>query len=251
MSVETTRNAGRCAVTEPLVLLPGFMCDARLWGAQIEALSPSVSILMPSLGAADNVEEMAGAVLGMAPKRFALAGHSLGAAVAMEILRRAPDRVSRIALMSTTCLAETPSYAADRETRIARVRAGRLDTVMQDEVPKFSLAPGPMRDQVAEFIVDMARAMGTEAYIRQSRAMQRRPDQQATLRRARLPALVICGEHDELVLPRRHEFMAELMPRARLVKTTAGHLPSVEAPQAVNKALADWMARETEPLLLK
>lgn len=238
-------------MTEPLVLIPGFMSDARLWGAQIESLSPHRSLILPALGDGGGVEEMAQAILAACPASFALAGHGLGASVAMEMLRRAPDRVARVAFLSAGCLAEPATAAAERETRLPRVKAGRLEAVMDEEWPLETFSPTGLEEEVQGFVKQMALGLGPQVYLRQARAMQRRPDQQRTLRQARLPALVIAGRHDRLVLPRRQQFLAGLMPRAEYVEVEAGHFPTIEAPDAVTAALEGWLAREAAPLLLR
>ena len=237
---------------DPLVLLPGLMCDVRIWGPQIEALSLAGTLHLPHWGDGDSVQSLAEAVLAQAPPEFALAGMSLGGMVAMEILRQAPERVTRIALIGTNCLAETPPLAAERELRIVRAKAGRLATVMAEEVPATVLADGPLRAPISDFLIEMALDLGESTYLRQSRAMQRRPDQQRTLRQARLPALILCGAEDKLYLPRRHEFIAGLMLHADLrMIDGAGHVPTLEQPAEVISALGDWLERERKPLSRK
>jgi pimeloyl-ACP methyl ester carboxylesterase len=105
------------------------------------------------------------------------------------------------------------------------------------------LAPGPQRGNVYDAYLDMGFFLGPDVFIRQSRAMQKRPDQQATLRKTKIHALVACGEHDTLSPPRRHEFMAHLMPRAVFeVISDAGHFPTLENPERVVHLLEDWLA---------
>ncbi|GGH55931.1 alpha/beta fold hydrolase [Frigidibacter albus] len=234
---------------EPLLLIPGLMMDARAFWHQIITVSALRPVQVACLGTLPSVEEMARAVLEHAPPRFAVAGHWLGALVAMEILKRAPERVTRIALMDVNPLPENPQVAAAREPRLVGARAGRLAEMMLQEVPASTLAPGPGLDEVQAILLDMADALGVDAYLAQSRALVRRPDHQRTLRTARLPALVLCGEHDTLCPVRRHEFLAELMPHARFeLIRNAGHLPMLEQPEAVTAALLGWLSA---PLLLR
>jgi pimeloyl-ACP methyl ester carboxylesterase len=236
-------------MTDPLVLLPGMMCDARLFMPQIAELSARHAVMVSPITRGDTIEEIARAALAAAPPRFALAGLSMGGIVAMEMLRQAPDRISRLALMDTNCQAELPNIAAAREPQIVRVRAGRLIEVMRDEMKPNYLAPGPQRQEVLQVVMDMALSLGPDVFIRQSRALQRRPDQQGTLRRARTPTLVICGEHDALCPVRRHEFIAHLMPNARLeVIPGAGHLPTLETPQLVTDLLSRWLSSPVSQL---
>lgn len=230
-------------MTDPLVLLPGMMCDARLFLPQIVALSAEIPVQVAPVTIGDTIEAIARNVLTAAPERFALAGLSMGGIVAMEVLRLAPRRISRIALMDTNCQSEMPNVAAAREPQIVGAQAGRLAEIMRDEMKPNYLAPGPQRLDVLNTVMDMAMDLGPDVFVRQSRALQRRPDQQATLRKAKTPALIICGEYDALCPVRRHEFMAHLMPNARLeIIADAGHLPTLEQPSAVTDLLRHWLS---------
>lgn len=227
---------------EPVVFLPGMMCDARLYEPQIRAFSATHPVMVAPITHGQRIEEIASAILPLLPAKFALAGLSMGGIVAMEILRRAPERVTRVALMDTNCLAETPQVAANREPQIVKVKSGKLIEVMRDELKPIYLAPGPRRPAVLQAVMDMAHTLGPEVFIAQSRALQRRRDQQSTLRKIRQPALVLCGAHDALCPVKRHTFMAELIPHARLVVLDdAGHLPTLETPDETNDALWEWL----------
>jgi pimeloyl-ACP methyl ester carboxylesterase len=236
-------------MAEPLVFLPGMMCDARLFGPQIAELSADHCVMVAPVTQGERIEEIASGLLDQLPARFALAGLSMGGIVAMELLRRAPDRITRIALMDTNPLAETPPVAATREPQIVGVRTGRLEQVMRDEMKPHYLAPGPHRAEVLELVMDMALALGADTFVRQSRALQRRRDQQGTLRKCKVPTLVLCGAHDALCPVKRHTFMAELIPDAKLVVLeNAGHLPTLETPAETTQALRDWLK---QPLILQ
>ncbi len=229
-------------MAEPLVLLPGLMCDARVFWPQIAELSARLAVTVAPVTQGERIEEIASGLLDQLPKRFALAGLGIGGAVAMELMRRAPDRVSRIALIDTTPLAETPQAAAAREMMIVKARSGRMADVMRQEVQPTYLAPGPERAAVMEIVLDMADTLGPDVYVRQSRALQRCRDQQAVLRKCKAPALVMCGEFDKINPIKRHSFMAELIPNAILkVIEGAGHLPTLEQPEATTAALLEWM----------
>lgn len=231
------------------MLLPGLFCDARIWTAQITALSRDRVVSVAPMANGERIEEIASDTLSALPARFALAGVDFGGMVALEMLRRAPDRITRVALIATSPLAETPTEAAAREPRIVAARSGRFEDVIGQEIRQQDLAPGPHRAEVIAKIAAMARATGPEAYVRQARAMQRRKDQQATLRKIKQPALVVCGAHDQILPVRRHEFMAELIPYARLeVLEDAGRLPTLEQPAAMTDLLRAWM---TQPLVLR
>lgn len=226
---------------DPLIFLPGFMCDARLYWHQIIAFSADRAVIAAPLAGA-TVEEMAERVLAVAPPRFSLVGHWLGGLVAMEMTRRVPERVSGLGLIDVSPLAETPAQAAGREPRIVRARTGRLDEVMLEEIPAAALAPGAGRAEVQAMLLEMAGTLGPELFTSQSRALMRRPDQQRALRNLRVRTLLICGEYDTICPPRRHEFLAELMPQARFrLIPGAGHLAPLEQPLLVSEALRDWL----------
>jgi len=233
---------------DPLVFLPGFMSDARLFWHQILDFSTERAVMVAPLTGA-TIEEMAEAALAIAPPKFALVGHWLGGVVAMEMLRRAPDRISAITLMNVSPLPETPQMASLREPRIIRARTGRLDEAMLEEIPTEALAPTEGRTEVQAMMLEMAGGLGPEVFTTQSRALMRRPDQQRALRNTKVRALLICGEYDTICPPRRHEFLAELMPHAefRLI-LSAGHLSPLEQPVKVTQALRDWL---DAPLLLR
>ena len=230
-------------MADPLVMIPGLMADARLFLPQIVQLGMgrAVHIALPTTG--DTVEAMSEAVLAGLPEKFALLGHGLGGDVALDIIRRVPDRVTRIVLMATDPLAEAPQTAAARESRMVAARSGRLIEVMGEEIPLSALEDTEWRDDIVALIKDMAIGLGEGVFIRQSRALQRRPDQQKTMRRVKLPALVIAGAMDTLVPMRRSDFTANLMPFGKLqVIDGAGHLATLEQPEAVNAALAAFLA---------
>ena len=224
----------------PLVLLPGHMCDGRLWGPQIAALSGSRTIHLAEIAAADTMEALAAAVLRDAPSRFALAGLSMGGIVAMEGLRQAPGRVERLALLDTNPLVEVEDVKAARRDRMARVEAGHLPEIVREEMKPLYLAEP--RQDVLDLCYDMALRLGPDVFLRQCRALMDRPDQTATLGAFRGPAIVLHGAEDRLVAPDRARLMVEFMPQARLNWIAgAGHLPTLERPEATTAALRCWL----------
>lgn len=226
----------------PLVLLPGMMCDARLFGPQIARFSGKRPIQLAPITAHETVEALAGDVLQHAPPRFALTGLSMGGIVAMEVFRQAPDRVDRLALLDTNPRAELDEVKAGREPQIEKVRTGGLLEVMRDELKPNYLADGKNRQEVLDLCMEMALDLGPEVFERQSRALQNRPDQQETLRSVNCPALILMGEDDRLCPLDRHQQMQDLIPDSTLkIVRGAGHLPALEQPDAVNKALEDWL----------
>ncbi len=227
---------------EPLLLLPGMMCDARLYGPQIEAFSHDRAILTAPQNDHDTVAQLAQDILANAPPSFALAGLSMGGIVAMEVYRQAPKRVTRLALLDTNPKAEVKAVAKNREPQIAKVRAGQLRAVMRDEMKPNYLTDGPRMGQILDLCMAMADALGPEVFVNQSRALQSRPDQQDTLRQVNVPTLILCGEDDALCPIHRHALMHELIPGSTFkIVQNAGHLPTLEQPDITNEALAQWL----------
>jgi pimeloyl-ACP methyl ester carboxylesterase len=226
----------------PLLLLPGMMCDARLFGPQIDALSRQVPIMSYPIGHQPALDALAQEILESAPPRFALAGLSMGGILAMEIVRQAPERVERLALLDTNPLAEPESLRSRRLDQIARVRNGELREIMRDEMKPNYLAPGPGRDRVLDLCMTMALDLGPQAFINQSNALRDRSDQTETLRAYRGPALVLCGAQDRLCPVERHDLLHQLLAGSHLeIIAGAGHLPTLEQPQQTTAALERWL----------
>ena len=227
---------------EPLVLIPGAMCDGRLFGPQMAEFSAERPVMIvPPVGAA-TIPDLARRVLDSVPPAFALGGLSMGGIVAMEMMRQAPDRVTRVALMDTNPFPEPHERAAERGAQIGRVMNDGLRKVMREEIMPNYLADGSAEGPLLNLCLEMAEALGPEVFIAQFRAVQSRPDQGEALRGIAVPALVLCGQEDRLCPVDRHEFMHDAIPGSRLVIVPgAGHLPTLEQPVHTNKALRDWL----------
>ena len=235
---------GGAAVTLPLVLLPAMMCDGRLWRAQAGALWHERAVMIAPTHLGASVGEVAAQVLDAAPRRFALAGLRLGAVVAMEVLRRAPERIAGLALLAADALSEPPQVAAGREEGIVAAKAGRLLDVVRAMPGCAALGSGPLRNEARALVERMAQDLGPEVFVRQSRLMQRRPEQQRALSQLKVPALILAGAQDTALPVKRHEFLAELIGTAELrVIEGAGHVAPLEAPDEVTGAFRDWLAR--------
>ena len=230
----------------PLIMVPGMMCDARLFAPQIAAMAPRHRIDVPLPTGADTIAALAAAILATAPPRFALAGLSMGGIVAMQIVAQAPERVAGLALLDTNHLPEADSVKARRLPQMAKVRAGDLACVMRDEMKPNYLAVGAQRADILALCAEMALGLGADVFLAQSRALMTRPDHSATLAGYRGPALLLCGREDRLCPPARHLAMQALMPHARLaIIDGAGHLPCLEQPDITTAHLQDWL-KETE-----
>ncbi|WKC22545.1 alpha/beta hydrolase [Rhizobium sp. SSA_523] len=225
----------------PLLLIPGMMCDARMWG-DLSALAADREIrhAVPTEGF--STSEMAAAILCDAPPRFALAGLSMGGIVAMEILAQAPARVERLALLDTNPRAELDEVKQRRAGQIERVQKGDLDAVLRDEMKPNYLWRQAAGSEILDLCMQMALDLGPEIFVRQSSALRDRPDRRDVLTTFDRPALVLMGEDDRLCPLDRHELMHALMPQSRLVIVPrAGHLPPLENPIDTMAALALWL----------
>ena len=226
----------------PLVLLPGMMCDARLFAPQIAAFSAQMPVMVMPLSGENTVQGLASALLEKAPPTFALAGLSMGGIVAMEIMHQAPARVTRLALMDTNPLAEAATVSVNRERQKQHVREGKLQQVMRDELKPNYLTDGPHKHDILKLCAAMADDIGPDTFLSQSEALATRPDQQETLRAVNIPTLILCGRDDILCPVERHELMHALVPNSTLtIVEGAGHIPTLEQPEMTNKALQKWM----------
>ena len=219
-----------------------MMCDARLFAPQIAALSAGRAVLVPPLTGTNTIAGMAHSVLKSAPPQFALAGLSMGGIVAMEIMRHAPERVTHLALMATNPKAEDPAVSANREHQKAQVRQGHLRAVLRDQMKPNYLTDSAHKDDILDLCMTMAMDLGPEVFLNQSEALATRPDQQDNLKLVNVPSLILCGKEDRLCPLDRHVLLAQLIPGARLeVIDEAGHLPTLEQPEATTTALRIWL----------
>ena len=227
-----------------LVLLPGMMCDARMYTSQIEALKGIAECQVGYIGGANNMADIARQVLDQAPESFALAGLSMGGIVAMEIVRQAPERVTRLALMDTNPWSEIAEVKAARQPQIEAAQTGQLEQLLREVMVPRYFTTHQTHSQLDELCVDMALNLGKDVFVRQSQALKNRRDQQDTLARFNKSCLVLMGEEDELCPLDRHECMVALLSQVTFVQiANAGHLPTLEQPAATNAALIQWMTQ--------
>ena len=225
-----------------LILLPGMMCDARLFAPQIAVLQDSMGISVPLPVSAPNMAQLAAEVLADAPDSFALGGVSMGGILAMEIIRQAPQRVTHLALIDTNPFAEREEVKARRNPQMDAVRDGRLTAVMRDEMKPSYFTHRADNADLLDLTMAMATDLGPDAFIAQSLALRDRPDYEATLRHVTCSTLILCGRHDQLCPVERHEAMKAMIPHARLcIVEEAGHLPTIETPGIVTTALQELL----------
>ncbi|MCW5626323.1 MAG: alpha/beta fold hydrolase [Burkholderiales bacterium] len=231
---------------QSLVLIPGLSCDAALWAPQVSALAGLADIRVADVTRDETVRGMAARVLAEAPAgRFSLAGLSMGGYVALEILRQAPDRIERLALLDTSARPDTPERSAERRQFIELAQRERGFTPITRVMLPILVHPDRLDDaRLVAVVRDMAENVGVEAYVRQQRAVMGRPDSRPDLPGIRCPTLVLCGREDRLTPLELHEEMAGLLPSAELVVIErCGHLPPLERPDETSAALRKWLAR--------
>ena len=225
----------------PLILLPGLLCDAALWQYQLSALAEFAEPAVADLTEADAIGLLAQSVLDRAPPRFALAGLSMGGYVAFEILRRAPDRVTRLALLDTSARADTDELRQRRHGLIELARLGKFKGVTPRLLPLL-LHPDHLVEPFTGIVTAMAERVGQAAFIRQENAILNRIDSRPSLAAIRVPTLVLCGDADTLTPPALAAEIADGIPGARLTLIEgSGHLTPLERPETVNRALLDWL----------
>lgn len=228
-------------MTGELILLPGLICDERLWRDVMGGLE--CRSMVADLTQDDSIAAMAARVLSMSPARFALAGLSMGGYVAFEIMRRAPERVTHLALLDTSARADD---AARRETRrkgIEMVREGKFSGVARGLLPNL-LASRHLGTPLAREVLAMSERVGEAAYIRQQEAIMNRVDSRPHLAAIAVPTLVGVGEADKLTPPDLAEEIAADIAGAELVRfPESAHLPTMENPGAVVEAMRHWLER--------
>ncbi len=226
-----------------LVLVPGLNCTADLFAPQVEALAGLADITIADHASDETVEAIARRLLAAAPPRFALAGLSMGGYVAMEVMRQAPQRVQRLALLDTRASADMPEDTEIRMTAIKMAQTSRFDDIHPVLWPRL-VHIKRLGDKELEAVVrGMADQTGPARFIRQQRAVISRPDFEPGLKAIRCPTLVLVGDEDAITPPFMAEDMAEAIPGAKLVVVPdCGHLSTLERPEAVNAALVEWLA---------
>lgn len=231
-------------MTEPLpiVLVPGLICSARLYAGQVPVLWPRGPVTIADHRRDDTVDAIAARVLAAAPPRFALVGLSMGGYIAFAMQRLAPERVDRLALLDTSARPDTPEQSERRRTLIARVESGRYAEIPELLFPVFVHRNRHGDEALRAIVRTMAEETGADAFVRQQRAIMSRLDCRPLLASIRCPTLVLVGDGDELTPPALSQEIADGITGSRLVVVPdCGHLSTLERPEAVNRALIDWL----------
>jgi len=226
----------------PMILIPGLLGSPRLYGEQIAALWRCGAVTVADHTRDDNMAAIARGILAAAPPRFALVGHSMGGYIAFEIMRQAPERVTKLALLDTSARADTPEQTERRRAQIALAESGRFGEVPDQQ---FSILVHRAR-QADEALRRLSRLMaeetGAEAFIRQQKAIMTRPDSRPGLAAIRSPTLVLVGDADEVTPPDRASEIANGIRGARLaIVPDCGHMSPLERPGEVTRLLVEWL----------
>jgi pimeloyl-ACP methyl ester carboxylesterase len=228
---------------QPIVFLPGLICDARLWRDVIDGLADTVAPMVADLRLDETIAGMAARTLAAAPPRFALAGLSMGGYVALEIMRQAPERVTHLALFDTSARADTEERRETRRKGIEMIGQGKFIGVSRGLLGSL-LAPHHLGTPLADEVQAMSERVGGEVYIRQQKAIMNRVDSVPLLKGIAVPTLVGVGALDKMTPPELAEEMAGLIPGAELVRfPDAAHLPTLENPAPVGEAMKNWLNR--------
>ena len=227
----------------PILLIPGLNCSPRLYAAQIPALWRLGPVTVADHRRGQTMAEIARLILASAPARFRLAGLSMGGYIAFEIMRQAPARVVKLALLDTSARPETPEQTERRSKLIALAEQGRMREIM-DVLWQVMIDPSRLREANLRAEMDrMADETGTEVFVRQQRAIMGRADQRPSLGAIRCPTLMIVGDSDQLTPPAHAEEIAKGIAGAKFVKLAGcGHMSTMEKPEEVSKLLVDFFA---------
>lgn len=229
-----------------LLLLPGLVCDDAIWEHQASHFSKITTVKIPDYGLSDSLEKMAQVALRDAPERFAVAGHSMGARVAFEILRRVPERVVGVALLDTAYRPRATGEAGEHERakRFALLDVARsqgMRAMAREWIPQI-VYPARLSDEA--FITSMAGMIGrktVDIFVAQINALLERPDGAPVLRSLRCPTMILCGSEDLWSPLAGHREMAALVPQSKLVIIEdCAHMAPMERPEEVTTALNDW-----------
>jgi len=225
----------------PFLLVPGLNCDARVYAGVVQALWPLGPVTVANHQSGNSVDKIAEAILADAPPKFALIGFSMGGYVCFEILRRAPDRVLKLALLDTTARPDTEDSTVNRRRMIALARKGRFLEAVEQTFPRSVHAESANNSDLYAVHRGMAEANGPTIYEQQQEAIIARPDSRPTLKSIKVPTLIVVGEGDQITPPDAAREMHEgIAGSSLLVVPRGGHLALLENPEPVHVALREW-----------
>jgi pimeloyl-ACP methyl ester carboxylesterase len=226
----------------PIILVPGLVCSPRIYAPQIPALWQSRPVTLANHIRDNTMAGIAKRILDEAPDEFAIAGHSMGGYICLEIVQQAPERVKRLALLSTSARPETPEATDRRRGWIAETKVGGYHTILDRLFTNF-VHPSRTKDaSLYQIVRDMGDDVGPEAFVHQLEAIMTRADSRPLLPSIKCPTLVLTSDTDNMVPNAFSTELAEGIPGAKLVVIPdCGHLPQLEKPEAMTAAMLDWL----------
>ena len=227
-----------------LVLIPGLLNTGRVFAAQISGLADVADCMTTEPWHHDSIGAMAEAALATAPPTFALAGFSMGGYIAFEIVRRAPQRVSRLALIDTQATPDSPESSARRRGLLEQTRIGRFHGVQRSLLPQLVHRRHVNDASITQPLFDMAAEIGAEGFVREQTAIMGRADNRPLLVEIEVPTVVIVGRQDQVTpLPRSEEMAADIANAQLAVIEECGHMAPLEKPAEVTAVLRSWLTR--------
>ncbi|MER2537020.1 MAG: alpha/beta fold hydrolase [Rhizobiaceae bacterium] len=231
----------------PLLLLPGTLCNGRLFAPMLDALGDPPAVIGDMTGAR-NAPALAQRLLRQAPPVFSLLGFSLGGIVAMEMIAQAQDRIERLALISTTPRPDPPANAFARRHALRRARENGIDSYTDENWPLF-VSPARRGDVALKGLIgQMARETGLDGFADQTEVAINRADSRPRLASVRVPTLVLAGQHEQVCPLDAHREIADAIDGAVFATVDAGHFAPLEQPDAVASHVRDWLARSPDRL---
>ena len=228
-------------MTIPIVLITGQLLTDAVWQPLLDQW-PGREVIIADNRSDDTIEDFAQRLLDNAPPKFVLVGHAMGGFVAFEVMRRAPDRVAKLALIATLASADGPAQTARRQGYIDLVTNGQFDQVVEERIPILFPEEKREDDQLLAVARTMAADTGADTFLAQQRAIMARIDSRPRLGEIAVPTLLIWGEKDGITSRAHHDEILEAIPGARLeVVPGVGHLPTVEAPEVVAWLLSNFI----------
>ncbi len=232
----------RKRMREPLVLVPWLLCTARLFAPQVAAFGTEREVIVADHSCGTTFAEIATTILATAPPRFALGGLSMGGGIGLQMVAQAPHRISRLAILDSSPLPDEPAISTQRRRLIAMAERGEFSAAAAQLAPSFLGTTHGGNAVLRATLATMAEETGAATFIRHEQAQIARPDARPLLAEIRCATLVLVGIEDRLTPPALSIDMATAIPRADLrVLPACGHLSTLEAPAAVNEALALWL----------
>lgn len=227
---------------EKLVLIPGTLCDERLWMHQLEHLHDIADLVVAEIQSEDSIEKVASSILHQVEGEFSVAGLSMGGMVSLEIMKQGGERVNRLALLNTNPYPPTIEQKENFQRNIDMCQAGDFEKVFSTYIfPNLLTKEGKENAELASIVESMASTIGPKSYINQLTALKNREGYLETLRNIDCPTLVLTGDKDVLCPVKLHQEMAEQIQDSKLVVIEdCGHLSSLEKKEDVTQAMREW-----------